>query len=345
MTSLDDTVRSHDIDVHRADGKPPIALVPAMSGVDDAVTWLTGSTDAIRAELRRSGCLMIRGLPVATDADFAAVRDVLLGAPAAYKEKATPRSDFGHGVYSSTDLPPSQSIRLHNENSYTLEFPGTLLFGCLAAPEQGGATTIGDMREVLRLLPSALREKFDATGWLVVRNYSEMAGLPWQTSFATDDRGVVEAYCHDNTIGCEWLDDGSLRTTQLRSATIAHPQTGDRAWFNHVAFWNRWTLDPEVREVLEEAFGEDGLPFGTFFGDGTALTEQDARALNGAYDQVTVRERWRVGDLLLVDNILCAHGRDAYAGQRKIVVSMGDPIPLTSCQPSTLPSAVAYRIS
>jgi alpha-ketoglutarate-dependent taurine dioxygenase len=335
MTSLDD--------VHQAEGKPPIVSAPDMTSMDKAVSWLTDNTDAIQTQLRTSGCLMIRGLPVTTEADFAAARDVLLATPATYKEKATPRSDFGHGVYSSTDLPPSQNIRLHNENSYTLEFPGTLLFGCLVAPDTGGATTVGDMREVLRLLPQALRDRFDETGWLMVRNYSEMAGLPWQTSFATDDPSVVEAYCADNTIGCEWLDDGSLRTMQRRSASIAHPETGDRSWFNHVAFWNQWTHDPEVREVLVDAFGVDGLPFATFFGDGVPVSEQDASVLNAAYDQVTVREPWRVGDLLLVDNILCAHGRDSYTGQRRIVVSMGNPVQLAACQPSTLPSADVYR--
>jgi hypothetical protein len=116
--------------------------------------------------------------------------------------------------------------------------------------------------------------------------------------------------------------------------------TGEQAWFNHVAFWNKWTLDEEVREVLEETFGEDGLPFGTYFGDGTALTEEEARTLNDAYDEVTMRESWQPGDLMLVDNILCAHGRESFRGNRKIVVSMGDPLPLSDCAPTTTPAAV-----
>jgi alpha-ketoglutarate-dependent taurine dioxygenase len=325
--------------VRREPGLTP--LVHASAGnLAAGVEWLRDNHSAIRAELLRTGCLLVRGLPVRSTEDFAVVRDVLLGKPAGYKEKATPRSDFGHGVFSSTDLPAVQPIRLHNENSYTLEFPGVLLFGCLVAPDEGGATTVGDMRAALRLLPPALRDRFTETGWLLVRNYSELAGLPWPTSFATEDRAEVEAYCQANTVGHEWLPDGSLRTRQRRAAVVTHPVTGEQAWFNHVAFWNKWTLDEEVREVLEETFGEDGLPFGTYFGDGTALTEEEARTLNDAYDEVTMRESWQPGDLMLVDNILCAHGRESFRGNRKIVVSMGDPVPLSDCAPTTTPAAV-----
>jgi alpha-ketoglutarate-dependent taurine dioxygenase len=325
--------------VRREPGLTPLVHAAARD-LAAGVEWLRDNRSAIREELLRTGCLLVRGLPVHSTEDFAVVRDVLLGKPAGYKEKATPRSDFGHGVFSSTDLPAVQPIRLHNENSYTLEFPGVLLFGCLVAPDQGGATTVGDMRAALRLLPPALRDRFTETGWLLVRNYSELAGLPWPTSFATEDRAEVEAYCRANTVGHEWLPDGSLRTRQRRAAVITHPTTGEQVWFNHVAFWNKWTLDEEVREVLEETFGEDGLPFGTYFGDGTALTEQEARILNDAYDEVTMRESWQPGDLMLVDNILCAHGRESFRGNRKIVVSMGDPVPLTDCVPTTAPAAV-----
>jgi len=323
-------------------GKPPILTVDGITDIDAATAWLTDNLLAIRAELHSSGCLLIRGLPVASTGDFAAARDVLLPTRANYKEKATPRSDFGEGVFSSTDLPAVQPIRLHNENSYTLDFPGALLFGCLIAPHEGGATTVGDMREALRLLPTGLRERFERAGWLLVRNFSEMAGLPWQTSFATEDPAVAQQYCDDNTIGYEWLAEGELRTTQRRSAIITHPITGERSWFNHVAFWNQWTLDPDVRDVLVETYGENGLPFATYLGDGTVLTRDELDALNAVYDQVTVRESWQRGDLMIVDNILCAHGREAFVGDRRIVVGMGDPIDLTECSPATAPSTMPF---
>ena len=319
-------------------GKPPLLAAPALSGLDAAHTWLSEHREVIRTELLRHGQLLIRGLPIRKPEEFAELRDVLVEERAAYREKATPRSSYGEDVYSSTDLPRQQAIHLHNENSYTLDFPGLLLFCCLQAPDEGGATTVADVREVLAALPAPLVERFRTNGWLLTRHYHKHVGLPWRTAFATDRPEDVEEYCERNLIGCEWVGESSLRTVQRRSALVRHPVTGEEAWFNHAAFWSRWALDEEVLDVLEVTYGADALPFDTAFGDGTELNEDDVRTLNAAYEAATRRERWQVGDLMLVDNILSAHGRDAYQGDRKILVAMGEPVALNACAPTVPPA-------
>lgn len=343
MTTFADAPAETGIRPIREAGKPVVVQTPAGADLETAVAWLNAHRSDIQAELHRSGAVLLRGLPVSDAATFAAARDALVQQRAGYKEKATPRTDFGEGVFSSTDLPAVQPIRLHNENSYTLDFPGVLLFGCVIAPEEGGATTVGDMREALRLLPPELVERFARAGWLLVRNYSELAGLPWYKTFATEDKAVAEAYCEENTVGYEWVEeDDSMITRQRRSAIVTHPVTGEKTWFNHFAFWNSRTLDPDIREVLVETYGEDGLPFNTYLGDGTRLTDAEVDAINEVYDRVTVRETWQQGDLMLVDNILCAHGREAYKGDRKILVAMGEPVALADCAPATQPSTTVF---
>jgi alpha-ketoglutarate-dependent taurine dioxygenase len=37
-----------------------------------------------------------------------------------------------------------------------------------------------------------------------------------------------------------------------------------------------------------------------------------------------VKFPWQATDILMVDNMLVAHGRSPFVGQRKIVVTMGD---------------------
>ncbi|GAA3945831.1 TauD/TfdA family dioxygenase [Streptomyces gulbargensis] len=328
--------------VVREPGKPAVVHVPRHATMAEATAWLSAHRPAIQAELHRSGAVMLRGLPVTDAATFAEARDALVAERAGYKEKATPRTDFGEGVFSSTDLPAAQPIRLHNENSYTLDFPGVLLFGCVTAPETGGATTVGDMRRALALLPPELVARFEKAGWLLVRNYSDLAGMPWRKAFSSDAPAGAEEYCDAHSIGYEWLDEDTLRTRQLRSAIVTHPVTGERVWFNHFAFWNARSLDEDVREVLTETFGADGLPFDTRLGDGTVLTDDEVDAVIDAYRAVTVRESWQAGDLMLVDNILCAHGREAYTGARKILVAMGEPVPLSDCAPTVAPSATPY---
>ncbi|MEU6981491.1 MULTISPECIES: TauD/TfdA family dioxygenase [unclassified Streptomyces] len=335
-------VTEDGISVVREPGKPAVVQVPRHATMAEATVWLDARRADIQAELHRSGAVLLRGLPMTDAATFAEARDALIATRAGYKEKATPRTDFGEGVFSSTDLPAIQPIRLHNENSYTLDFPGVLLFGCVTAPETGGATTVGDMRRALALLPDELVARFTEAGWLLVRNYSDLAGMPWRKAFSSEEPAGAEEYCDEHAIGYEWLDEDTLRTRQLRSAVITHPVTGERVWFNHFAFWNARGLDEDVREVLTETFGADGLPFDTRLGDGTALTDAEVDAIIDAYQAVTVRETWQDGDLMLVDNILCAHGREAYTGARKILVAMGEPVPLADCAPTVAPSATPF---
>ncbi|KLJ01165.1 TauD/TfdA family dioxygenase [Streptomyces albidoflavus] len=321
-------------------GAPVTVVIDDVATLDAAGAWVREHQAELRDALTRHGSLYLRGLPIASAGDFAAVRDELFAARAKYQEKATPRSDYGDDVFSSTDLPPAQAIRMHNENSYTLTFPGLLLFCCLTAPEEGGATPVADVRKVLAELPPGLVERFRQHGWALTRNYAEHISLGWRTAFATDSRADVERYCADNSIGWEWGEDDTLRTRQVRSALVRHPVTGDEVWFNHVAFWSEWALDPDIRDVLVGEFGQDGLPFNTALGDGSPLPADLVATLDAAYEKATVRRTWQPGDLLLVDNVLAAHGRDPFHGDRKIVVAMGEPVALADCQP-TVPVAEA----
>ena len=122
----------------------------------------------------------------------------------------------------------------------------------------------------------------------------------------------MEHYCRANGIEFAWQPDGGLRTRQRRSAIVRHPVTGQRCWFNQIAFLNQWTLADDVREYLVELYGEDGLPFNTRFGNGEPIGKDIVELINGINEANTAREAWRPGDLLLVDNIRTAHGREAY---------------------------------
>ncbi|MEC4019674.1 TauD/TfdA family dioxygenase [Streptomyces sp. H27-D2] len=324
-------------------GSPATLAAPPMADIGDALAWLESVHEALRAGLREHGAVYVRGLPVHSVETFARVRDLLLPQRTPYREKATPRSDFGGGVYSSTDLPAAQAIGMHNENSYTLTFPGLLLFGCLTAPEQGGATPVADCRGVLRGLPAHLVERMRTQGWLLKRAYSDHISTDWRSAFAADSRADVERYCAENLISCAWDEDGNLRTTQLRPGIVRHPGTDEEVWFNHLAFWSQWSLDEELRETLVEEFGHDGLPFDTAFGDGPPLTRDELDTISAAYEAAAVRRAWEAGGLLLVDNVLAAHGRDPFRGDRRIVVAMGAPVELADCRPTVEAAAHAPR--
>jgi hypothetical protein len=115
--------------------------------------------------------------------------------------------------------------------------------------------------------------------------------------------------------------------------------TGQRCWFNQIAFLNERTIDPEIREYLVDVYGEDGLPFNTCFGNGDPIGDDVVQLLNQTYEASTVREPWQAGDLLLVDNVRTAHSREPYEGPREVLVAMADPVRLADCSPTIEVSA------
>jgi alpha-ketoglutarate-dependent taurine dioxygenase len=115
-----------------------------------------------------------------------------------------------------------------------------------------------------------------------------------------------------------------LRTIQVRSAVEQHPQLGVQVWFNHVAFWHISSVEPKLRELFLKEFDEHQLPYNTFYGDGSPIEDAVVEELRQAYRQETVAFPWQTGDLLMLDNMLVAHGREPYRGERKILAAMGE---------------------
>lgn len=300
----------------------------------DAASWVAEHRDALRAAVLEHGALLVRGLGLQHAAEVGAVREQLGLLPVADKESFAPRQTYSEGVYSSSKWPPNQPMCMHHELSYRLEFPGLMLFACLGAPTEGGATGVADSTAVLDALPPELTERFEREGWLLTRSYHDEIGASLSEAFGTDDRSAIEDYCRAHAIEFAWLPDGGLRTRQRRSAVVRHPVSGRRCWFNQIAFLNEWTMAPEVREYLIDEYGADGLPFNTRYGNGDPLAEDTVQLLNKVYEAHTVRRPWQAGDLLLVDNVRSAHSREPFEGPREVVVAMAEPLRLADCSPT-----------
>ncbi|MGW0707123.1 TauD/TfdA family dioxygenase [Streptomyces sp. NPDC002643] len=312
--------------VEVARDRPP--LLPVSPGTDP-VRWAADHRNALRAVVAEHGAVLVRGLGLRDADQVGAVFRQLTDDLMSEHEAFAPRRAHGDGLYSSTAWPANQPMCMHHELSYRVEFPGLLLLACLKAPEEGGATGIADAEAVLAALPPTLAKRFERDGWLLTRSYNEEIGASVAETFGTDDRTVVEAYCRAHAIDFAWQPDGTLRTRQHRSAVLRHPVTGRRCWFNQIAFLSEWTMDPEVREYLVELYGPDGLPFNTCYGDGRPIGEDVVGTLNEIYEAHTVREPWQAGDLMLVDNIRCAHDREPFEGPREVLVGLADPVRLT----------------
>jgi alpha-ketoglutarate-dependent taurine dioxygenase len=312
-------------------GKPPLLRVEAPV---DTASWAAEQRDALRAVVAEHGSVLVRGLGLRHASEIGAVLQRLATTPTTEKEAFAPRQTYSEGVYSSSKWPPNQPMCMHHEMSYRLEFPGLMLFACLSAPTEGGATAVADSPTVLDALPTELTERFEREGWLLTRSYNDEIGASLAEAFGTEDRGAVESYCRAGAIEFEWQPDGGLHTRQRRSAVVRHPVTGRRCWFNQIAFLNEWTMAPEVHEYLVDVYGADGLPFNTRFGEGDPISEEVVQLLNKVYEDNTAREPWQAGDLMLVDNVRTAHSREPFEGPREVLVAMGDAVRLADRSPT-----------
>lgn len=310
-------------------GRPPIFAVEKPA---DVAEWADRHRDVLHAMLVKWGCVLVRGLGLADSADVGSVFARLGGRLMADRESFAERGRRAEGVYCADKWPSKWPMCMHHERSYAWEFPSTMLLACLRAPTQGGATALADSAAVLDALPARLVDRFAEQGWMLSRNYNLEIGASIEDSFGADRRGYVEAYCRANAIEYAWRSGGRLRTRQRRCAVVAHPLSGDRCWFNEVAFLNEWSLDPELREFLVDTYGRDGLPFNTSYGNGEPIHAEVIGLINAVYDTRAVREPWQAGDLMLIDNIRTAHSRDPFQGPREVLVAMAHP--RTAAHPS-----------
>jgi alpha-ketoglutarate-dependent taurine dioxygenase len=200
-----------------------------------------------------------------------------------------------------------------------------IFFYCLQPAAEGGETPLVNTRNVYERISPETRERFAAKGCMYVRNFGGGLGLSWEKVFQTADRASVEAYCRRAGIEYEWKDDNRLRTRQVRPAIARHPQTGELTWFNHVAFFHVSTLAPAVRDGLLAEFAPEELPNNTYYGDGTEIEPEVLDELRAAYLAESVAFAWQRGDVLAVDNMLTAHARRPYVGERKVLVGMAEP--------------------
>jgi hypothetical protein len=197
-----------------------------------------------------------------------------------------------------------------------------LAFFSLQVAEQGGETPIADSRKIYDAIPREIRECFVRKGLMYVRNYGTGLDLPWQEVFQTSSRGMVEDYCRKAEMEFEWIGDAQLRTRQRCQVVERHRVTGEMVWFNQAHLFHVSRLQAEVRDWLLTAFGEENLPRNVYFADGSAVDAAMLEEIMRVCDQLSIVFGWNEGDVLMVDNMLTAHGRKPFVGKRKVVVGM-----------------------
>ena len=293
----------------------------------DLIIWVNNNYQLTQELLLKHGGILFRKFQVDNFKKFeqfikATSKRQLLP----YQDGSSPRTLLTDNIYTSTDYPASQTIFLHSELSYANTYPLKIYFHCIKPAERGGETPIADTRKIYDRLSLKTRDRFAQKQVMYVRSFGDGLGIPWPKAFQTSNKKDVEEYCQNNDIVVKWRDNNKLQTKQIRPAIVKHPQTKELVWFNHAAFFHISTLKLKIRQTLAEEFSESEFPYNTYYGDGSEIEAEVLAEIRAAYQHETVTFPWQAGDILMLDNMLTAHGRKPFIGSRQVVVGMAESI-------------------
>jgi alpha-ketoglutarate-dependent taurine dioxygenase len=311
------------IDFLQAGISLPVLVQPAVDSLD-LITWAESNRALLDEQLATSGGVLFRGFSIQTASDFERLITALSGDLLEYTYRSTPRKRESGHIYTSTEYPADQSIPLHNEMSYARSWPMKIWFFCMEPARQGGETPIADSRKVFQRIPAHIKELFTRKGVMYVRNYSSRFDLPWQTVFQTTDKAALEQYCRRAGIEFAWLSEDHLQTRQVCQDAAFHPRTGEIVWFNQTHLFHIASQDEHVQASLLSTFGEQGLPRHAYYGDGSPIEASVIQEIQAAYELESIQFPWQKGDILMLDNMLVAHGRMPFVGPRKVLVGMAE---------------------
>jgi len=300
----------------------PHQIDVATAGTDDLAEWLADlGPQPLTGLLTEHKALVFRGFRITAES-VEPVLDQLVPGRLPYVHGNSPRTRVRGNLYTSTEYPQQFTISMHNELNYARRWPERLAFFCERAAESGGATPVLDGRLWLAALDPEVRDAF-AGGVRYVQNLHDGYGLgkSWQDTFETDDRASVEEFLADAEAQWEWTRNG-LRVTQTRAATTRHPVTGAEVWFNQADQWHPAGLEDTTASSLYSLLKPDEFPQYVTFADGSPIPDEYVAQIRGRGLENSVDVDWREGDILLIDNVLTAHGRRPFTGPRRILVAM-----------------------
>ncbi|MGY4689621.1 TauD/TfdA family dioxygenase [Salibacterium sp. K-3] len=299
----------------------PLVMEPNADGVD-IFEWVKANKSEVTDTLHKHGGILFRDCNITNVKNFHLFINQISGELLEYSDNVTPRSTVKNQIYTSTDFAKDQHIELHNEMAYSHEWPMKIFFYCDIPAQTGGETPIADSRRIYEKLDPTIIKKFSEKNVMYVRNLGLPLGVRWQDAFQTEERKVVEEICKKNNMNCIWKTGDHLRIEQVRPAITRHPVTDEPLWFNQISAFHLTTLNDEIRQELLHQYDEQDVPKNSFYGDGTSIEREVLQEIREVYTEQTVKFPWQKGDILMLDNMMVAHGRTPYTGDRKTLVGM-----------------------
>jgi len=283
---------------------------------------LSDVTARVRNLLHERGCALVRIADGASGAQFVELAALLADGPLQRGYGDLPSTGEDSPVYRSTPYPARERILWHHEAAHTGAWPHIQFFHCTVAPAAGGATPTADSRLVYELLPTNWRDRFTRFGLRYIRNFREHVDVSWRAFFGVATEEELTATCARQSIGLDWLPDGTVRTS-FRTAA-AYTADGRPSFANQVLLHHNAALPARTRAALHGLYGPpEAFPRHVQLGNGEEIPAAVIELIAAAYDAVAIRTAWRNGDILILDNRVTAHSRDPFQGERQVRVALG----------------------
>lgn len=309
---------------HFGDAKLPGILKQGRPAID-VFRWLDANKQVIDKKLIEHGAILFRGFKLGSPAQVERFSSLTM--QSVHKSNVEHRPVDESGVVQVPVEYPSRKFLLwHNENTFNYSWPQKAIFACEQPARVGGQTPLVDSRVIFQKIPAAIRQTFIDKGVMYVRRYGSenTIGLSWKTIFKTDKKSEVERQCIEQHMEFEWEDGNTLVTKAKRPAVWQHPTSGDWSWINQAQHFHFSCLSDEAQLALTKLHPDGRFPRDCFYGDGTKISAEVMRHILALYQKNQIIFDWQPGDLVLVDNILAAHARSPFEGERKILVCFGD---------------------
>jgi hypothetical protein len=223
-------------------------------------------------------------------------------------------------VFSANEAPPETTIFLHHEMAQTPVYPSRLFFFCQKAAEEGGATPLcrsdvlwGMIDEKLpRFAQNCLTKGLKYSNVMPAEaDLGSGMGRSWQSTLSVDSREGAEARLSELGYSWEWTEQDELRVTSPTLPAVRDLGGGKHSFFNQlIAAFKGWKDD---RNDPSKSITQ---------GDGSVLDPSEIERVCELADEITFDLHWQDGDLALVDNYLCMHGRRSFKGTRKVLASL-----------------------
>lgn len=307
-----------------------ITVIVAPVPDTNLIAWTKNHCNALFSHLKRRGAILFRGFACYEELTAENLLQVFSKNGMPYYYQSTPRKLVSGKTYTSTEYPSTETIHLHSEMAYAQDWPMLVAFHSIRVAEKGGETPIADLIKITESIPPCLLKEFHERGLMYVRNYSADTDLPWQKVFGTREPKIVDGKCHKANIQAQWLGEDRLRTRQVCQGTAMHPWSKRLVFFNQAHLFHISSFDEHVREYLESTLPVDGLPRNVYWGDGEVIQDSIIEEISTAFNSKKHCFSWKPEDVLLLDNMRFCHGRSAFSGDRKVLVSMAEPYSLAA---------------